>query len=304
MFGPRALQVEVGRRGRSMVERHLRTADFAGAVAGLGGASRWPRAGNLLMLGLTRSMLAGEHRAPGFQRLLDDIVEHGILNRDTAKRGGWRRRVRRFRFYLAFSAERERWEQGDRAGHRDMLDLVFDIGREAPTEQLVELFLGFVFAVVSSVGFALGWSVLLAVRHGETGERPKYIVSEALRLYPIAWLFGRRPRVEHDLAGFAVGPSDEVLVCPYAVHRNPAHWPDPTAFAPGRWREAHDRNAWIPFGAGEHTCAAVSLTFQILERALAELFTAYSVHIPESGGSPGVAAALAPPPFTLELTRR
>ncbi len=304
MFGPRALQIEVGRRGRAMVERHLRTADFAAAIAGLGAASRWPRAGNLLLLSLARPLLTGGHRSPRFERLLDAIVDAGILDRRAAGAGGWRRRVRRFRFFLAFSAEREGWRRRESGEPRDLLDLVFELGRDAPAEQLVELYLGFVFSLVSSVGFAFGWSVLLAVRHGETAERPKHIVSEALRLYPVAWLLGRRPLVDHDLAGIAVGPSDEIVVCPYAIHRNPAHWPEPTAFAPARWRDGKERTAWLPFGAGEHTCAAVSTTFQILERALDELFGAYSARIAESGGAPGVGAALAPPPFVLELAPR
>jgi len=302
MFGPRPLQVEVGRRGRSMVEQHVRTADFTAAIAGLGAVSSWPRAGNLLMLSLARPLLTGGHRAPHFNRLLDRIVDAGILNRRAVGAGGWRRLLRRFRFYLAFSAERERWQR--REEQSDLLDLVFDIGRDAPTEQLVELYLGFVFSLVSSVGFAFGWSVLLAVRHGETAERPKHIVSEALRLYPVAWLLGRRPLVPHELAGIAVAPSDEVVVCPYAVHRNPAHWPEPTSFVPSRWREANERIAWLPFGAGEHTCAAVSTTFQILERALAEMFGGYAARIRETADTPGIGAALAPPPFVLELARR
>jgi Cytochrome P450 len=304
MFGPRSLQVEVGRRGRSMVENHLRTADFAAAIAGLGTVSEWPRAGNRLMLGLTGPLLTGGHRSRRFNALLDRIVDEGILNRDAARRGAWRRRLRRFRFFLAFATERERWQSRGGGAHRDLLDLVFDLGREAPTEQLVEIYLGFVFSLVSSVGFALSWSVMLAVRHGETAERPRNLVSEALRLYPVAWLLGRRPRVEHELAGTAVGPADEVVVCPYAVHRNPAHWQDPTDFLPGRWRRSPDRTAWLPFGAGEHTCAAVSLTFQILDRTLSELFGPYSARILESSDKPGVGAALAPPPFALELVRR
>lgn len=304
MFGPRSLQIEVGRQGRAMVELHLRTADFAAAIAGLGAVSRWPRAGNLLMLDLARPLLTGGYRAPRFGRLLDRIVEDGILNRDTVRTSGWRRRLRRFSFFLAFSAERERWQRDGGEGRRDLLDLVFALGRETAAEQLVEIYLGFVFSLVSSVGFAFGWSVMLAVRHGETAERPKHIISEALRLYPVAWLLGRRPRVAHDLAGTAVGPSDEVVVCPYAIHRNPAHWPEPMAFAPGRWRDAHDRSAWLPFGAGEHTCAAVSTTFQILERALAELFGGYSARIVDLGAKPGIGAALAPPAFALELARR
>jgi cytochrome P450 len=304
-FGPRPLQVEVGRRGRSMVERHLRGADFRSAVAALAPAAAWPRAGNQLMLDLTRPLLACPDRAPPFHRLLGEIVDRGILARGTERRGGWLRRIRRFRFFLAIEREREAWRRrGHGPDERDLLDLVFDAGQEAPTEQLIEIYLGFVFSLASSVGFALGWSVLLAVRHDATDEPPKHIVSEALRLYPVAWLLGRRPIVTHELAGTRVSPGDEVVVCPYAVQRSRAHWQDPEIFRPARWRDARDRTAWLPFGAGEHTCAAVSLTFQILERLLAELFTGYSLTLREGAGKPGIGAALAPPPYELELIPR
>lgn len=304
-FGPRALQVEIGRRGRAMVERHLRQADFDSALASLAPASAWPRAGSQLMLDLSGPLLTGPYRSPRFSRLLDQIVEQGILARGGERRSGWRRRLRRFRFFLAIEAERDEWRRrGPAPGERDLLDLVFDVGRDAPTEQLIEIYLGFVFSLASSAALALGWSVLLAVRHGATGEPPKHIVSEALRLYPVAWLLGRRPRVAHELAGTAVGPADEVVVCPYAVQRSRAHWPDPDVFRPARWREARDRSAWLPFGAGEHTCAAVSLTFQILERLLSRLFEGWSLEVHEGGGGPGIGAALAPPPYTLALEPR
>jgi Cytochrome P450 len=293
-FGPRPVQVEIGRRGRAMVERHLREADFGSAVASLAPTSD-----------LSRPLLTGPHRSPRFSRLLDEIVEQGILARGGERRSGWRRRLRRFRFFLAIESEREGWRRrGPDPDQRDLLDLVFDLGRHSRTEQLIEIYLGFVFSLASSAGFALGWSVLLAARHGATGEPPKHIVSEALRLYPVAWLLGRRPRVEHELAGILVGPAEEVVVCPYAVQRSRAHWPDPDQFRPDRWRETRDRSAWLPFGAGEHTCAAVSLTFQILEGLLATLFAGYSLDVLESGGRPGLGAALAPPAYTLRLAPR
>lgn len=304
LFGPRAAQIGMGRQGRSFIEQYMRRMNFEEAIAGLGSTSHWPRAGTRLMLDMGRDILTGEHRSARFNTLLDIILTARILDRGVAEPGLLRRLYRRFGFYLAFSREREAWAKNPAAENRDLLDVVFTLGGNAPVEQLIELYMSFAFAIIGSVGFTLGWSILLAVTHGTTDEQPRYIVSEALRLYPVAWMLGRRPRTALRLGDISVTPDDEVVVFPYAIHRNPACWPEPMAFRPARWHEHPDRSCWMPFGAGEHTCAAVSVTYQILDRLLSTLFNQYKVRVVPLSFEPMIGAALAPPPFTLELQRR
>lgn len=163
-------------------------------------------------------------------------------------------------------------------------------------EALARLYAGFVFALVGSIGFALGWSVLLALRHDATHHRPAHLVHEALRLFPIAWLLEHRVVRPDTILGERVTPAHTLSISPYAIHRNPAYWADPTAFLPERWRGRTDRGAWLPFGAGSHACVAVSLSLELVALLLTGLFTR-PIALEEMHGKPSIGAALAPPRF-------
>lgn len=301
-FGPRSAQIAMGHEGRALVEARLVEAAPAALVRELGTTSRWPRAGVELMWRLAAPMLAREDRAPQFREALRDVVAARILNRG-APGGGLVRAIRRFRYFRAFSRERERAPAGA-GGARDMLDVVFGSAGAASDEQLIEIYSSFVFAVVSSLGLTLGWSVLLAVSNGRMHDDPTHLVSEAMRLYPVAWFLERRPAVPHSLLGEAVTPADTVVVSPYAIHRNPRHWRDPGEYRPERWGGAPDRFAWTPFGAGAHSCVASALTLQWTGAFLRELFTAFDATVEMHGAAPGLGAALAPPAFVLTLEPR
>ncbi|MEU3064665.1 cytochrome P450 [Streptomyces subrutilus] len=96
------------------------------------------------------------------------------------------------------------------------------------------------------------------------------VFQEALRLHsPL--LFTRRALVPLTLGGVAIPAGAEVAYSPYALHRDPALFRDPTVFDPDRWLEgAKDRprdHRYVPFGAGQHKC--IGDTF-----AVAEILTA------------------------------
>src|SRR5262249_14754027 len=98
-------------------------------------------------------------------------------------------------------------------------------------------------------------------------------------------------------------PRDHVVVCPYLVHRNPRYWDAPTAFRPQRWAAPKGARAFMPFGAGPHSCAAASLSMQLVEDIVRILLAEYRVSVHASDRRPQVSAALAPPRFVLTLTR-
>jgi cytochrome P450 len=184
----------------------------------------------------------------------------------------------------------------------DLLDVVVGgAGPDRPAAELAEVFLSFLFAVVGSVGFVLGWSIYLLGTHPRTEAEPAWVVREALRLWPVAWLLGRRPARAHEIAGTAVTPGDEVVVCPYAVHRDPRHWDDPHSFRPERWAAAPDQQAFIPFGWGPHRCVAASLSMQLVEDILRVIENGYQLTFTPHETQPCVGPALAPPRFTLGL---
>jgi cytochrome P450 len=90
------------------------------------------------------------------------------------------------------------------------------------------------------------------------------VVAETIRLYPPAWIMGRRLLTDLDIGGWPVPSGSIVLGSPWILHRDPAYWDRATSFAPERWLDAggaydetapgQPRGAWIPFGFGNRRC--------------------------------------------------
>jgi cytochrome P450 len=89
------------------------------------------------------------------------------------------------------------------------------------------------------------------------------VVSEALRLYPPAWLIGRRALIDYDLDGYEIASGSIVIVSPYVTHHDARFYPDPFRFDPGRWtpeeRRRRPRYSYFPFGAGPRVCIGETL---------------------------------------------
>ena len=84
------------------------------------------------------------------------------------------------------------------------------------------------------------------------------VLAESMRLYPPAWVLGRRPLEELEIGGHRVPANSIVLMSQWVVHRDPRWWPEPLRFDPGRWTEAAERArprfAYFPFGGGTRQC--------------------------------------------------
>lgn len=84
------------------------------------------------------------------------------------------------------------------------------------------------------------------------------VFSEALRLYPPAWVITRRAVEADELMGYPVPVGALMIMSPYVVHRLPDHWADPLAFRPERFSPESEvgrhRYAYIPFGGGPRLC--------------------------------------------------
>ncbi|MFH8681360.1 cytochrome P450 [Streptomyces lydicus] len=106
-------------------------------------------------------------------------------------------------------------------------------------------------------------------------------LKEAMRLYPAAPVVSRRAVAATEIGGYRIPAGADVVVSPWVTHRNPALWPDPERFDPGRFtpeREAErHRYAWFPFGGGPRAC--IGQHFSMLESvlALAVLLRAYEL---------------------------
>lgn len=299
-LAPRAAQVALARACLGLVQQQVRTADFIAHVDALDRRSDWPKAGNALLLAIMRPILAAPRRSAAFQAALDGLVANRILSRHERARGKLRRAVDRFRFARALLKEMANARPAEPPD--DILDVLLLREFRMGEETRIQLYAAFVFALVGSIGFALGWSLLLALRHGKAAQPAPHIVREALRLFPVAWLLERRVRAEQEILGERLCPGDRILISPYAIHQNPAYWAAPRDFRPERWHGKVERGAWMPFGAGGQSCIAASLSIEVAS-ALLERLLQRAVRIEGGEGPPSMGAALAPPRFTLVADR-
>jgi cytochrome P450 len=166
-----------------------------------------------------------------------------------------------------------------------------DTGAGMSDEQLRAEVLTFLIAGYETTSAALEWTLLLLSRHPDAaervraehlsvcGERPpipddlprmpytRMVIDEALRLYPPVFGLSRRVIADDELGGYAIKKGVQLLVSPYAVHRNPAFWPDPERFDPERFAperaKQRPRYAHIPFGAGPRQC--IGNAFALME---------------------------------------
>ncbi|OAI42992.1 cytochrome P450 [Verrucomicrobia bacterium SCGC AG-212-E04] len=85
------------------------------------------------------------------------------------------------------------------------------------------------------------------------------VLTEAMRLYPPAWIVGRTAMEDLEIVGYRV-PAKSILLTPqYLIHRLPEYFPEPEKFDPDRWlpeaMNARPKLSYFPFGAGPRQCA-------------------------------------------------
>jgi cytochrome P450 len=94
------------------------------------------------------------------------------------------------------------------------------------------------------------------------------VVTEAMRLYPPAWIIGRRAIAEYQLDDYVVPPRAILVMSPYLMHRDPRFYADPERFDPDRWtpefRAALPKFAYFPFGGGPRQCIGESFAWMEL----------------------------------------
>ncbi|MEV6319230.1 cytochrome P450 [Streptomyces sp. NPDC051776] len=95
------------------------------------------------------------------------------------------------------------------------------------------------------------------------------VFSEALRLYPPAWVLVRRSLEDYRANGYHLPRNSVIMVSPYVLHRDTTWWPEPERFIPSRFLSFEDpfdpfsgqakapgrpKLAYLPFGAGPRQC--------------------------------------------------
>jgi cytochrome P450 len=91
-----------------------------------------------------------------------------------------------------------------------------------------------------------------------------------LRLYPPAWVIGRRAIAGHRVGDYVVPPRGLMFMSPYIMQRDERFYEDPERFNPDRWtpefKAALPPFAYFPFGGGARKC--IGDQFALMEAAL------------------------------------
>ncbi len=121
----------------------------------------------------------------------------------------------------------------------------------------------------------------------------EWVVLEAMRLYPPAWVLARQALGEVEVGGFRFGRGAEFVMSPWVVHRTAKLFADPDRFEPERWRDDLQRRlprfAYFPFGGGPRVCIGNRFAMMEAKLALATLLQRFRV-----APAPDTRLALAP----------
>jgi len=78
------------------------------------------------------------------------------------------------------------------------------------------------------------------------------VIAEVMRLYPPAWILGRRALKDYKLGPYVVPAGAIVIMSPYLMHHDARYFPDPFGFDPDRWtaeaRASRPQFSYFPFG--------------------------------------------------------
>jgi cytochrome P450 len=120
---------------------------------------------------------------------------------------------------------------------------------------------------------------------GDLGSLPfvERVVTESMRLYPPAWIVGRRAIDAYQLGEYLVPPRSILIMSPYLMQRDPRFYPDPERFDPDRWtpefRAALPRFAYFPFGGGPRQCIGESFAWMELILLVATIAQQYRLRL-------------------------
>lgn len=202
--------------------------------------------------------------------------------------------------YEIINGRRAELARNPEARYDDLLGMLMeardeDTGETMTDRQLRDEVTTLFMAGHETTAAALGWALYLLARHPEIQREvrqevrqvlgpdglPTYdtlrelrytsqVVQETMRLYPPAWVIGRRSREADQLGPHALPPNSYVFISPYLLHRDPAHWEFPTAFHPDHFRPERVRDrptyAYLPFGGGPRIC--IGNNFALMEMQL------------------------------------
>lgn len=195
----------------------------------------------------------------------------------------------------------------------DLVDLLMKAsdqsGRAMSDVELRDNILTFLAAGHETTALSLTWALYLVSQQDDcearmleeiatvAGEAPidadmaaklpytRWVIEEAMRLYPPVPVLARVAAKACELAGKKVRRGDAVIAPIYALHRHRKYWDQPDAFIPERFSEprlhVRQRYIYMPFGAGPRICLGAQFALIEATIVLATIVRAYSMSLRE-----------------------
>ncbi|NDJ35328.1 MAG: cytochrome P450 [Chloroflexi bacterium] len=118
----------------------------------------------------------------------------------------------------------------------------------------------------------------------QTGELPvlEAVIKESMRLLPPVPLSGRLAVAESEFEGYRLPAGAEFMFSHWVTHHDPAIYPDPERFDPGRWEHINpSAYEYMPFSAGRRQCIGAPFAMMEITIILAMLLQRYRLALIE-----------------------
>jgi cytochrome P450 len=205
--------------------------------------------------------------------------------------------------------ERRRQQNTDTS---DLLSLLLsaheeETGHGMNDQQVRDEVITLLIAGHETVSTALTWTWYLLSQHSEIEHRlhfeldevlgsqmptvdhfaklayTRMVLDEVLRLYPPAWIFGRKAIADDEIGDYVIPKNSMIVLSPYMTHRHPAFWKDPAEFDPERFRPAcpavRPHYAYFPFGGGPRMCIGNHFALMEMQLILATVAQCYKLRL-------------------------
>nr|KYP62020.1 Secologanin synthase [Cajanus cajan] len=206
------------------------------------------------------------------------------------------------------------------------------LGNTFTTRDLLDECKTFFFAGHETTALAISWTLLLLAMHEDwqnqlrdeirevVGDKEldinvlaglrkmKWVMNEALRLYPTAPNVQRQAREDIQVDNFTVPNGTNMWIDVVGMHHDPALWgKDVNEFRPERFMDdvnggCNHKMGYLPFGFGGRMCVGRNLSFMEYKIVLTLLLSRFSFKVsPGYNHSPSIMLSLRPT-YGLQLT--
>ncbi len=109
------------------------------------------------------------------------------------------------------------------------------------------------------------------------------VINEAMRLYPPAYLIGRRSIKDDYIGDYFLPAKTNVLINTYGLHRHPKYWHKPNTFLPERFLDFNNtgdnKYIYFPFGGGPRKCIGYNFALMEMQVIMAMLVQHFDISL-------------------------